>query len=118
MRVWKVTPGKIENPLRSQGEGDVINTCAFSPDGSALVWGAANSVVKVFNGDGSSQKRELKDAKDWVYTVAIGKDNDTVAAGTQEGKVYLWSIKDGKLHWALTLAPSGPRMEPVSENSK
>ena len=115
MRVWKVDPGKIENPLRSQGEGDVINTCAFSPDGSLLVWGASNSVVKVFGGDGANQKRELKDAKDWVYAVAIGSDNDTVAAGTQEGKVYLWSAKDGKLRLTVTLSPGTAKVEMAAE---
>jgi hypothetical protein len=118
MRIWKVDPGKIENPLRTQGEGETINTCAFSPDGSLLVWGASNNVVKVFNGDGSTQKREMKDAKDWVYSVAIGADNDTVAAGTQEGKIYLWGVKDGKLRLTVTLLPNGPKVETVSETAK
>ncbi len=118
MRVWKVDPGKIENPLRSQGEGDAINTCAFSPDDSLLVWGASNNVVKVFKGDGSGQQREMKDAKDWVYAVAIGSDNETIAAGTQEGKVYLWSAKDGKLRLTITLAPNGEHVETAAEHRK
>jgi WD40 repeat protein len=118
MKIWKVVPGKIENPLRNQGEGEAINSCAFSPDGSLLVWGASNSMVKLFNGDGSNQRRELKDAKDWVYCVAVRNDNDTVAAGTQEGKVYLWSAKDGKLRLTVTLLPTGAKVETVSETRK
>ncbi len=118
LRVWKVDPGKIENPLRSQGEGDVINACAFSPDDRLLVWGASNSVVKVFGGDGAGQKREMKDAKDWVYTVAVGSDNDTIVAGTQEGKIYVWSAKDGKLRLSVTLAPGGPTIDLASDNKK
>ena len=97
IRIWKVEIGKMENPLRQQGEGDVINTCIFSPDGSLLVYGASNSRVRVFNGDGSSQKQELKDPEDWVYSVAVGADNQTVAAGTQDGRVLLWDAKKGKL---------------------
>ena len=118
MRVWKVDPGKIENPLRSMGEGDVINVCAFSADDSLLVWGAANSAVKVFNGDGSKQMREMRDAKDWIYSLAVGGDNDTVAAGTQDGKIYLWGVKDGKLHLTLLLAPGGPKVEFAMEPAK
>ena len=97
IRIWKVEIGKMENPLRQQGEGDVINACIFSPDGSLLVYGSSNSRVRVFNGDGSSQKQEWKDPEDWVYSVAVGADNQTVAAGTQDGKVLLWNVKQGKL---------------------
>lgn len=118
MKIWKVDPGKIENPVRSQGERDVINTCAFSPDGSLLVWGASNSVVKVFSGDGANQKREMKDPKDWVYAVAVGKDNQTVAAGTQDGKVLFWDIKAGKLLYTVTLLPGGAKVELASEVKK
>ncbi len=103
MRVWKVEIGKMENPLRQQGEGDAINACAFSPDGSLLVYGASNSRVRVFNGDGSNQKQEMKDPQDWVYAVAIGADNQTVAAGTQDGKVFFWDAKQGKLLHTTTL---------------
>lgn len=103
IRIWKVEIGKMENPLRQQGEGDVINTCVFSPDGSLLVYGASNSRVRVFNGDGSNQKQEWKEPEDWVYSVAVGADNQTVAAGTQDGKVLLWDVKQGKLLHTATL---------------
>jgi WD40 repeat protein len=103
MRIWKVEIGKMENPLRQQGEGDVINACIFSPDGSLLVYGSSNSKVRIFNGDGSNQKQDLKDSQDWVYSVAVGADNQTVAAGTQDGKVLLWDAKQGKLLHTTTL---------------
>ncbi|HLK58091.1 MAG TPA: c-type cytochrome domain-containing protein [Chthonomonadaceae bacterium] len=111
IRIWKVEIGKMENPLRQQGEGDTINACAFSPDGSLLVWGASNRVVKVFNGDGSNQMREMKDAQDWVYSIAIGNDNQTVAAGTQDGKVLFWNGREGKLLRTVTLLPTGAKIE-------
>ena len=85
------------------GEGDSINACVFSPDGNLLVWGASNNVVKVFNGDGTQQKREWKDPTDWVYSVAVSKDNQTIAAGTQDGKLLFWNAQDGKLIRQITL---------------
>lgn len=103
IRIWKVEIGKMENPLRQQGENDVINACVFSPDGSLLVSGASNSRVRIFNGDGSNQKQDLKGPEDWVYSVAVGADNQTIAAGTQDGKVLLWDAKMGKLLHTVTL---------------
>jgi hypothetical protein len=113
VRIWPVKTGTIENPLRSMGEGDVINACAFSPDGSLFVWGATNKTVRVFNGDGSQQKRELKDAEDWVYAVGVGADNQTIAAGTQDGKVLFWDAKEGKLLRTVTLSPKLAKL-PIS----
>ncbi len=103
IRIWKVEIGKMENPLRQQGDADTINTCIFSPDGSLLVYGSSNSRVRIFNGDGSNQKQEFKDPEDWVYSVAVGADNQTVAAGTQDGKVLFWDAKQGKLLHTATL---------------
>ena len=96
IRIWKVEIGKMENHLRQQSDGDVINACIFDPDGSLLVYGSSNGRVRVFNGDGSNQKQEFKDPEDWVYSVAVGADNQTIAAGTQDGKLLLWDAKQGK----------------------
>ena len=56
VRVWTIKMGGMENPDRTLGEGDSVNACVFSPDGSLLVWGTSSSLVKVFNGDGTQQK--------------------------------------------------------------
>ncbi len=110
VRIWKVEIGKMGNPQRKLDEGDTVNACAFSPDGSLLVWGAANRVVKVFNGDGTQRRQELKEPSDWVYAVAVAGDNQTVAAGTQDGKVLFWDVRAGKLLRAITLLPGGARI--------
>ena len=75
------------------------------------VWGASNNVVKVFNDNGTQQKREMKDAQDWVYSVAVGSDNQTVAAGTQDGKVLFWDVKAGKLLRQVSLLYNGAKVE-------
>ena len=110
VRVWTIKPGTIENPDRTMGEGDSINACVFSNDGNLLVWGASNNVVKVFNGDGTQQKREWKEPTDWVYSVAVGKDNQTIAAGTQDGKLLFWNAQDGKLIRQIALTPDRREM--------
>ena len=97
VRIWLVKSGTFENPERTLYADDAINTCAFSPDSNLLVWGASNRIVKAFNGDGTQQKNELKDAEDCVYCLGIGSDNETVVAGTQDGKLLFWNLKQNKL---------------------
>lgn len=106
VRVWPVKAGPIDNPLRSQSEGEAVNAVAFSGDGSTFAWGAANHKVKLWNADVSSQKRDLGDATDWVYAVAVSPDGKTVAAGAGDGKLYLWNAADGKLLRAQLLGPA------------
>ncbi len=118
MKTWKVEPGKIENPIRTNGEGDVINACAFSPDGNLLVWGASNHTVRAFSGDGANQKLELKQAEDWIYCVAVSADSQTIAAGAQNGKALFWNVKDGKLLRTVTLLPGVQTVEIASEAKK
>ncbi len=109
VRVWPVKIGAMENPQHTLNEGGIIADCAFSPDGSLLVYGASNHVVKVFSEGGAHQAQEWKDADDWVYAVAIAPDNQTVAAGTQDGKALLWDVKAGRLRVAITLrTPPAP----------
>ena len=107
MKVWDFKPSQIENPARSQSEGETINHCVYSPDGKILAWCANNRVVKLFNADGSQETRSWRDTQDWVYSVSIAADNQTIAAGTQDGHVFIWDIKSGKLVHNISLSPGG-----------
>ena len=95
-----------QNPLRSHGEGEAVDSLAFSADGSTFAWGAINRRVRIFNGDVGGQRREMGDSADWVYAVSLSPDGKTVAAGSGDGKVYFWTTADGKLTRAVPLGPA------------
>jgi WD40 repeat protein len=103
VRVWPVKPGTVENPLRGHGEGEAVTSLAFSADGATFAWGAANRKVRIWNGEVSSHRREMGDAMDWVYAVALTPDGKTVAAGVGDGKVYFWTTADGKLQRSVVM---------------
>ncbi|MEP6754901.1 MAG: c-type cytochrome domain-containing protein [Chthonomonadales bacterium] len=105
MKVWNFKPSQIENPARSQGEGEIINHAVYSPDGKILAWCANNHVIKLFNADGSQMTREWREPLDWVYSVAIAADNLTVAAGSADGHLFIYDIKSGKLVRDVPLIP-------------
>lgn len=110
LRVWPVRAGVVENPLRGHGEGEAILGVAFSADGSAFAWSAANRRVRLWNGEVSSQRRELADCPDWVYAVSVSPDGKLVTGGGGDGKVYTWKSDDGKLLYAAALGGSLPRV--------
>lgn len=103
VRVWPVKAGTVENPTRGHGEGEAVDALAFSADGSTFAWGAINRKVRIWNGEVSGQKRELNEAPDWVYAVALSPDGKRVAAGVGDGRVYFWNTDDGKLERSVAL---------------
>ncbi len=106
VRLWPVRAGTVENPLRGQGEGEPVNAIAYSSDGSTFAWGAMNRRVRIWNGELSQHQKELRDAQDWVYSVALSPTGDRVYGGTGEGKLYIWNRQDGKLISSTTLGGS------------
>lgn len=107
IRLWSLAKFPVENPERVQYEDATFSACAFSPDGKMFVAGATNNRVRLWNGDASQQIRGFTEAEDWIYAAEVAMDNETVAAGAQDGKIYFWSAKTGKLLRSVTVSPTG-----------
>jgi WD40 repeat protein len=107
LRIWKVEPGRMQNPERVQREGDGILACAFSPDNAALAYGAANRTVKIFTGEAKDLRKVLSDAPDWMYSVAFSPDGKRLAAGSQNGVTLLWDVAEGKRLTPAAQTPNG-----------
>jgi WD40 repeat protein/class 3 adenylate cyclase len=82
---------------------------AFTPDGQGVVVGGPNGQVTTFDARSgeptgptfSGPKKTIDDPvrdriSDGVEAVAVSPDGKTVAAGTDEGRVYLWDEVTGK----------------------
>lgn len=111
LAVWNVKIGSMETPVRRPGFGEMVNACRYSADGTLLVCGTAGSEVKVWNGDAAQEKRQWRDAADWVYSVAVTPDNRYTLAGTLDGKVFFWDIATGKRVRTVTVRPEGVTIE-------
>lgn len=69
---------------------------AFSPDGTALVSGGTDGIVRRWNvQNGSAQV--FAGSSEAIYSVAFSSDGRYVAAGGDSDYVYVWDASSGKL---------------------
>lgn len=79
---------------------DPVNSVAFSPDGKALVWGAAGQ-VRVWDVEARKVKAALQGPKGSIRCVAFSPDGKRVASATDDG-ITVWPLGKGG---TVTLPP-------------
>jgi len=89
-RVPKVTLGLPD--LWDQTEfvmqnGSQVESVAFSQDGSQVVSGSWNKMVRIWNVTTGGLEAELKGHTDWVTSVAFSQDGSRVISGSRDKTV-------------------------------
>jgi WD40 repeat protein len=104
--LWKSWqfPVPVSRPLPAHA--DAINVLALSADGNSALTGGADKAVKLSGVANGQLIREFSGATAAVTSVAHWPNGTAVAAGTADGKVFLWTA-DGKPAGTLT-AHAGP----------
>jgi WD40 repeat protein len=93
-RLWNIgAEGGSAARTFSGASNNVMNASFATGGGFATCSG--DKTVRVFDSGGGNMKT-LTGAKDWVYVVRFSKDSKTIAAGSWDGTVLLWSTSDGK----------------------
>ncbi len=77
---------------------------AVNPMGSAVAVGCADGKVRLLNGDGSSQLRELTTSGGWIQAVDISADGLRIACGSSDGRVSVGPLDGSRPLAALPLA--------------
>ncbi|KAG5192222.1 WD40-repeat-containing domain protein, partial [Tribonema minus] len=110
LRVWDVAS---KRQLCAANLGGAARACAYSPDGALVAVGMGgggarggsgkqrcDGAVKVFersvNGGGQVALRllhELRDAKQWISDIKFSPDGKTLAVGSHDNCVYLYSVE-------------------------
>ncbi len=95
------TPSPTPKPVTCTGlnaHSKGINVLAFSPDGTLLVSGGADAIVKVWQAQDGSLVHTLADQKltSPVLRLAFKLDGSVLAAaGPDDKAVQVWKLKDG-----------------------
>jgi WD40 repeat protein len=105
LRVWNL---KDHKEVFSKNLGGISRTCCFSPDGFVLAVGFGSGgrgknkedgVVKIYRFTEKDRKtvsieivNEIKEAKQWISVVKFSPDGLTLAVGSRDNSIYLYSV--------------------------
>jgi len=101
------------------GHTGVVQSLAFSSDGTLLVSGSHDKTVKLWDIQTGGVAKTLYGHTGQVYSVSVSADNTMVASGSQDMTIRLWDIKTGdclviKGHKrpvnAVTFSPTNPQL--------
>jgi WD40 repeat protein len=99
IHLWSVKDGKKSGEITGFDE-DVFGVVL----GGGFVF-ACSADRKVRQFDGKELVRTYAEFGGWVYSIAYDAKNNRLAAGSYEGEVRVWNVKDGSLVSSFIAAP-------------
>ncbi|EKV03690.1 WD40 repeat-containing protein [Leptolyngbya sp. PCC 7375] len=121
-RTWR----NLREVAKMQGHGDAIWSVAFSPDGSRIVSGSADSTLRLWDSRGNPIGKPWVGHSDWIWSVAFSPDGSRIVSGSRDTNLRLWSIDgqsigsplEGHLGSVLSVAfsPQGDRIISTSDD--
>ena len=124
IKLWDVNSGKLLKTI--QGYSRLIGGNAFSPDGSLLVQGDANGMVRVYDVIGNRYLTTFRGHAGPIWCVEFSPDGHSFASCADDRVVKLWDAADyqclktftghtGYL-WALAFSPDGALLASAGHN--
>ena len=103
VRSWRVTQnnGNTRGALvRQYGghSGPVYSVdCGVWNNQEVIVSGSADTSVIIWNIGSGNRIRTFNESTEAVYVVRINRDGNRVAAGSRDGKIRIWNIRNNRL---------------------
>ncbi|KAF8958198.1 quinon protein alcohol dehydrogenase-like superfamily [Flammula alnicola] len=99
VRIWNAMTSEVQAELK--GHMDVVNSVAFSQDGSRVVSGSYDATVRIWNVTTGEVQAELKGHTSWVMSVAFSQDGSRVVSGSADDTVRIWNATTGEVQAEL-----------------
>ena len=90
VRVWQPSIGRMVRIVRRH-DGPVL-ALVFAPDGRALFSAGKEGIIRRIDADSDEVPGAWRASTDWIYSLAVSPDGQTLAAGDWSGAVRRWSI--------------------------
>ena len=100
LRIWKVADGKEVRKIGGFG-GDVLRLAVTA--NNQAISASADKTVRIHNLANGKEIRKLAGHTDWIYSVSVTPDQ--LAAGSLNGEVRSWNLKDGAPALSFVAAP-------------
>ncbi len=105
IRIWNPDDdGKQVRQIGGFG-GPVFKLQYVGADGKTIVACASDKTLRTFDPTDGKAKLTLSGHTDWIYTFAVSPDAKTIASGSWDGEVRLWTLDDGKPIKTIVAAP-------------
>ncbi len=94
--IYLVTGGRVQvPPLYTLAPETVINTLAYSPDGTLIATGDTDRQVILWDAVTGEQKQVLEGHENWIRAVAFAPDGTLLASASSDTTVRLWPLQNG-----------------------
>ena len=100
MRLWEVDTGANTHTLTEHAS--VVNSVAFSPDGTTIATGSDDGTVQLWDANTGASTHTLTGHGGRVNSVAFSPDGRTIASGSRDQTVRLWDANTGANTLTLT----------------
>ena len=81
--------------------GSEVYSVAFSWDGSRVVSGSLDNIVRIWNATTGEVEAELKGHTDLVRSVAFSQEGSQVVSGSNDKTVRIWNTMTGEVEAEL-----------------
>lgn len=72
------------------GHSQKVFTVAFSPDGSRIVSGGNDAVIRIWDAEAFEQRVALPGHESYIHSLAFSPDGRILASGSGDGTVRVW----------------------------
>ncbi|CAD8215251.1 unnamed protein product [Paramecium octaurelia] len=94
IRLWDVKTGQQKAKL--DGHSYAVNSICYSPDGTTLASGSADSSIRLWDVKTGQQKAKLDGHSSMVNSICYSPDGTTLASGSADSSIRLWDVKTGQ----------------------
>ncbi len=97
--LWDTRSGDCVKKLA--GHANVVHALAFSADGSRLVTGGADRLVKLWDTATGEELLSLEGHEGVIRSVAFSPLGNVVASGSEDQTIRLWDLATGEVKYTL-----------------
>ncbi|RIK83388.1 MAG: hypothetical protein DCC67_05990 [Planctomycetota bacterium] len=110
LQIWNVADGKLL--LSKAATADALGGAAWSPDGTSVAFGGADTNLRVVSAETGQVVMEQGAHSDWVLEAVFSTDGKFVASGSRDQTIKLVETATGRLVDNITAVspgvPGGP----------